>query len=103
MIDTYGKKIKNILDNREYRSIGCAAKYYDISNKLKEIKNRVGDDMFSSDEPNLKLINLSRGIIHVSTKEQAKALYKYITDDRYFSMLFKDISEDDIIYYAEER
>ena len=34
MIDSYGKKVKNILDNREYRSIGCAAKYYDISNGL---------------------------------------------------------------------
>ena len=34
MIDTYGKKVKNILDNREYRTIGCAAKYYDISNDL---------------------------------------------------------------------
>ena len=33
MIDTYGKKIKNILDNREYRSIGCAAKYYDLIRK----------------------------------------------------------------------
>lgn len=31
MIDTYGKKIKNILDNREYKSIGSAAKCYDIS------------------------------------------------------------------------
>lgn len=31
MINTYGKKIKNILDDREYRSIGSAARYYDIS------------------------------------------------------------------------
>ena len=31
MINTYGKKIKNILDDREYRSIGSAARYYDMS------------------------------------------------------------------------
>ena len=34
MINTYGKKIKNILDNREYSSIGEAARCYDISTDL---------------------------------------------------------------------
>ena len=34
MIKTYGKKIKNILDNREYSSIGEAARCYDISTDL---------------------------------------------------------------------
>ena len=31
MINTYGKKIKNILDNREYSSMGEASRYYGIS------------------------------------------------------------------------
>lgn len=31
MIDNCGKKIKNILDDSEHKSIGCAARYYDIS------------------------------------------------------------------------
>lgn len=31
MVNTYGKKIKNILDDREYKSIGSAVRYYDIS------------------------------------------------------------------------
>ena len=34
MINTYGKKIRNILDNREYSSIGEAARCYDISTDL---------------------------------------------------------------------
>ena len=97
VIDAYGHNWSNIHEK----------KYYDISDKLDKIKDRLSDDFYSSidDEYNSKpnFNDIVYRIIHLYNATQAKAVYKNIMESRYLSSLFKGISEDDLMYYAKER
>lgn len=82
-------------------------KYYDISDKLDKIKDRLSDDFYSSiddkydSKPNFS--DIIYRIVHLYNAAQAKTLYEKIMQSMYLSSVFKDISEDDLVYYAEER
>lgn len=97
IIDVYGHGWNNIHEKR----------YYEISDKLNIFKDRLSDDifLFNGNEYDSKsnFNNIIYSIVHVFSAEQAKAVYKNIMQSRYLSSLFKDISEGDLIYYAEER
>lgn len=72
-------------------------KYYDISDRLDKIKDRLSNDFSSSSS------YIIYRIVCLSNATQAKALYEKIMESKYLSSVFKDISEDDLIYYAEEK
>ena len=97
IIDAHGHMWNNIHEK----------KYYDISDKLDKIKDRLSNDFYSSidDEydsrPNFS--DIIYDIIHLYNDTQAKTLYEEIMQSMYLSSLFKDISEDDLVYYAKER
>ena len=82
-------------------------KYYDISDKLDKIKDRLSDDFYSSiddkydSKPNFS--DIIYRIVHLYNAAQVKTLYEKIMQSMYLSSVFKDISEDDLVYYAEER
>lgn len=87
IIDAYGHMWNNIHEK----------KYYDISDRLDKIKDRLSDDFSSSSS------YIIYKIVCLSNATQAKALYEKIMESKYLSSVFKDISEDDLIYYAEEK
>lgn len=97
VIDAYGHNWNNIHEKR----------YYDISDKLNKIKDRLSDDFYSSigDEYDSKpkFNDIIYRIIHLYDATQAKTLYESIIESMYLSSVFRDISEDDLVYYAEER
>ena len=97
VIDAYGHNWSNIHEK----------KYYDISDKLDKIKDRLSDDFYSSIDGEYdsksNFNDIVYRIIHLYNTTQAKAVYKNIVESRYLSSLFKGISEDDLIYYAKER
>lgn len=82
-------------------------KYYDISDKLDKIKDRLSDDFYSSiddeydSKPNFS--DIIYRIVDLCNAAQAKTLYERIMESMYLSSVFKDISEDDLVYYAEKR
>ena len=87
IIDAHGHMWNNIHEK----------KYYDISDRLDKIKDRLSDDFSSSSN------YIIYRIVCLSNATQAKALYEKIMESKYLSSVFKDISEDDLIYYAEEK
>lgn len=87
IIDAHGHMWNNIHEK----------KYYDISDRLDKIKDRLSDDFSSSSS------YIIYKIVCLSNAKQAKALYEKIMESKYLSSVFKDISEDDLIYYAEEK
>lgn len=87
IIDAHGHMWNNIHEK----------KYYDISDRLDKIKDRLSDDFSSSSS------YIIYRIVCLSNATQAKALYEKIMESKYLSSVFKDISEDDLIYYAEEK
>lgn len=87
IIDAHGHMWNNIHEK----------KYYDISDRLDKIKDRLSDDFSSSSS------YIIYRIVSLRNATQAKALYEKIMESKYLSSVFKDISEDDIIYYAEEK
>lgn len=87
IIDAHGHMWNNIHEK----------KYYDISDRLDKIKDRLSDDFSSSSS------YIIYKIVCLSNATQAKALYEKIMESKYLSSVFKDISEDDLIYYAEEK
>ena len=97
IIDAYGHMWNNIHEK----------KYYDISDRLDKIKYRISNDFFSSTDyeydskPNFS--NIIYKIVSLRNATQAKNLYERIMESMYLSSVFKDISEDDLIYYAEEK
>lgn len=97
VIDVYGHMWNNIHEK----------KYYDISGKLDKIKDRLSNDFYSSiydkydSKPDFSYIIYR--IVSLRNATQAKNLYERIMDSMYLSSVFKDISEDDLIYYAEEK
>lgn len=97
IIDAYGHMWNNIHEK----------KYYDISDRLDKIKGRISDDFFSSTDyeydskPNFS--DIIYKIVSLRNATQAKNLYERIMESMYLSSIFKDISEDDLIYYAEEK
>lgn len=97
VIDAYGHNWNNIHEKR----------YYDISDKLNKIRDRLSDDFYSSigDEYDSKpkFNDIIYRIIHLYDATQAKTLYESIIESMYLSSVFRDISEDDLVYYAEER
>ena len=82
-------------------------KYYDISDRLDKIKYRISNDFFSSTDyeydskPNFS--DIIYKIVSLRNATQAKNLYERIMESMYLSSVFKDISENDLIYYAEEK
>lgn len=97
IIDTLGHMWNNIHEK----------KYYDISDRLDKIKDRLSDNIYSSidDEYNSKsnFDDIIYRIVHLYNTTQAKALYESVMKSMYLLSVFKDISEDDLVYYAEER
>ena len=97
IIDAYGHMWNNIHEK----------KYYDISDRLDKIKYRISNDFFSSTDyeydskPNFS--DIIYKIVSLRNATQAKNLYERIMESMYLSSVFKDISEDDLIYYAEEK
>lgn len=87
IIDAHGHMWNNIHEK----------KYYDISDRLDKIKDRLSNDFSSSSS------YIIYRIVCLSNATQAKALYEKIMESKYLSSVFKDISEDDLIYYAEEK
>lgn len=97
IIDAYGHNWSNIHEK----------KYYDISDKLDKIKDRLSDDIYSSIDDGYgsksNFSDIIYRIVHLYNATQAKTLYENIIESMYLSSVFKDISEDDLEYYAEER
>ena len=87
IIDAHGHMWNNIHEK----------KYYDISDRLDKIKDRLSDDFSSSSS------YIIYRIVSLRNTTQAKALYEKIMESKYLSSVFKNISEDDLIYYAEEK
>ena len=87
IIDAHGHMWNNIHEK----------KYYDISDRLDKIKDRLSDDFSSSSN------YIIYRIVCLNNATQAKALYEKIMESNYLLSVFKDISEDDLIYYAEEK
>ena len=87
IIDAHGHMWNNIHEK----------KYYDISDRLDKIKDRLSDDFSSSSS------YIIYRIVSLRNATQAKALYEKIMESKYLLSVFKDISEDDLIYYAEEK
>ena len=87
IIDAHGHMWNNIHEK----------KYYDISDRLDKIKDRLSNDFSSSSN------YIIYRIVSLRNTTQAKALYEKIMESKYLSSVFKDISEDDLIYYAEEK
>lgn len=97
IIDAHGHMWNNVHEK----------KYYDISDRLDKIKDRLSNDFYSSiddeydSKPNFS--DIIYRIVNLSNATQAKTLYEKIMESKYLSSVFKDISEDDLIYYAEEK
>lgn len=87
IIDAHGHMWNNIHEK----------KYYDISDRLDKIKDRLSYDFSSSSS------YIIYRIVCLRNATQAKALYEKIMESKYLLSVFKDISEDDLIYYAEEK
>ena len=97
IIDAHGHMWNNIHEK----------KYYYISDRLDKIKDRLSDDFYSSvddeydSKPNFS--DIIYRIVNLRNATQAKTLYERIMESMYLSSVFKDISENDLIYYAEEK